>query len=94
MSGLPIRLALGPYDRTRALIDGSVRAEGVDLELVVMDDAFARHEQMLTQAAFDVCELSLSSYLMARQRGQASRLAAGCLPASTSARARRRSWSG
>jgi hypothetical protein len=37
VSGLPLRLALGSYDRTRAPIDGTVRAEGIELELVVMD---------------------------------------------------------
>ncbi len=67
---IPIRLACGAYDRTRALIDGSVRPEGVRLELVVMDDAFARHDRMIREEAFDVCELSMSSYLMARERGR------------------------
>jgi 4,5-dihydroxyphthalate decarboxylase len=36
-----------------------------------MSDAFERHARMLRDQAFDVCELSMSSYLMARQRGQA-----------------------
>lgn len=71
MANLRLTLALGEYDRTRALLDGRVQAEGLDLHLVPMSDAFTRHDLMLRQAAFDVCELSLSSYLMARQRGQA-----------------------
>jgi 4,5-dihydroxyphthalate decarboxylase len=36
-----------------------------------MSNAFERHARMLRDHAFDVCELSMSSYLMARQRGQA-----------------------
>lgn len=73
MSGaLPrIKLALGEYDRSRALLDGRVRVEGFDVELIPMSDAFKRHDLMLRHQAFDVCELSMSSYLMARQGGQA-----------------------
>ncbi len=66
-----IKLALGEYDRSRALLDGRVRVEGFDVELIPMSDAFRRHDLMLRHQAFDVCELSMSSYLMARQRGQA-----------------------
>ena len=71
MAALRLTLALGEYDRTQALLDGRVKAEGVDLELVPMSDAFARHDRMIREEAFDVCELSMSSYLMARQQGQA-----------------------
>jgi len=68
---LPVALALGEDDRTRALLDGRVTVEGVDLRLVPMSDAFERHRRMVQDQAFDICELSLSSYLIARQRGQA-----------------------
>jgi 4,5-dihydroxyphthalate decarboxylase len=71
MASLRLSLALGEYDRTRALLDGQVRAEGLELQLVPMNDAFKRHDMMIREGAFDVCELSMSSYLMARQRGQA-----------------------
>ena len=68
---LSLSLACGEYDRTQALLDGRVRADGLDLRLVPMSNAFERHARMLRDQAFDVCELSMSSYLMARQRGQA-----------------------
>jgi 4,5-dihydroxyphthalate decarboxylase len=68
---LTLTLACGEYDRTQALLDGRVRPDGVDLRLVPMSNAFERHERMLRNQAFDVCELSMSSFLMARQRGQA-----------------------
>lgn len=68
---LRLTLALGEYDRTQALLDGRVRAEGLDLQLVPMSDAFLRHDRMIREEAFDICELSMSSYLMSRQRGQA-----------------------
>ncbi len=70
MSQLRVTLACGEYDRTLGLIDGTVRAEGLDLQVIPMSDAFERHDRMLRQEAFDICELSMSSYLMARQRGQ------------------------
>lgn len=68
---LHLTLACGEYDRTRALLDGQVTAAGIDLDLQPMSDAFTRHQRMIEDEAFDVCELSMSSYLMARQRGQA-----------------------
>jgi 4,5-dihydroxyphthalate decarboxylase len=67
---LSLSLACGEYDRTQALLDGRVRPDGIDLRLVPMSNAFERHQRMLRDQAFDVCELSMSSYLMARQRGQ------------------------
>jgi 4,5-dihydroxyphthalate decarboxylase len=63
MTGLPIALACGPYDRTRALADGRVLVEGVDLRYIALDpeEIFFR---MLSHGEFDVSELSLSSYLL------------------------------
>jgi 4,5-dihydroxyphthalate decarboxylase len=63
MADLPIALACGPYDRTRALADGRVPVEGVDLRYIALDpeEIFFR---MLGHEEFDVSELSLSSYLL------------------------------
>jgi 4,5-dihydroxyphthalate decarboxylase len=71
LARLSLSLACGEYDRTRALLDGRIKPDGIDLRLVPMSNAFERHARMLRDQAFDVCELSMSSYLMARQRGQA-----------------------
>ncbi|MDQ6685910.1 MAG: ABC transporter substrate-binding protein [Pseudomonadota bacterium] len=58
-----LRLALGcwNYDRTRALMDGSVQADGIDLNYLNMpvEETFFR---MLRHREFDVAEMSLSSY--------------------------------
>ena len=68
-------MALSHYDRHLPLLDGSVQAEGVDLQVLEVGQSEPlkhgrdRHERMLQQREFDVCELSLSSYLMARSRG-------------------------
>jgi 4,5-dihydroxyphthalate decarboxylase len=37
MARLPVTLACGPYDRTRALADGRVAVEGVDLRYIALD---------------------------------------------------------
>jgi 4,5-dihydroxyphthalate decarboxylase len=70
MADLRLTLACGDYDRTRALIDGRVRASGIDLTVLPISNAWERHQRMIRHEEFDVCELSLSSFLMARDRGQ------------------------
>ena len=58
-----LRLSLGcwDYDRTRALLDGTVRVDGIELVYLNMpvEETFFR---MLRNREFDVAELSLSSY--------------------------------
>src|SRR5258708_35363222 len=68
MARLPVTLACGPYDRTRALADGRVAVEGVDLRYIALDpeEIFFR---MLGHEEFDVAELSLSSYLLTHMAG-------------------------
>jgi 4,5-dihydroxyphthalate decarboxylase len=65
---LRLTLACANYDRTRALIDGSVTPDGIDLSVKVMRprEAFAL---MLEGNAFDVCEMSLSAYAIQKARG-------------------------
>jgi hypothetical protein len=56
-------------------IDGSVKAEGVDLQVLEVGQSDPlkhgqhRHERMLQKGEFDICELSLSNYLVAKSRG-------------------------
>jgi 4,5-dihydroxyphthalate decarboxylase len=75
MAGLKLTMALSHYDRHIPFFDGSVQTEGVDLQVLEVGQSEPlkhgrdRHERMLQQREFDVCELSLSSYLMARSRG-------------------------
>ena len=60
MSNLKLTLACWDYDRTRPLIDGRVKPEGIDLDIKVMRprEMFPR---MLEKKEFDVSELSLDS---------------------------------
>jgi len=61
MSLLPVTLAAGPYDRTRALADGRVTVAGADLRYLTLDpeEIFFR---MVGHAEFDVSEMSLATY--------------------------------
>src|SRR5678815_260254 len=63
MPNLQLTLACWSYDRTRALFDGRVRADGIDLTCLDLpvEETFFR---MLRHLEFDVAELSLSSYVL------------------------------
>src|SRR5580658_10294316 len=66
---IPISLACGDYDRTRAIKDGRVRIEGCDVTYIPLEP-----EEVFFRAAryeeFDVSELSFSSYLLQTSRGE------------------------
>jgi 4,5-dihydroxyphthalate decarboxylase len=68
MARLPITLACGDYDRTRALADGRVGVEGVDLTTLALspEETFFR---MVRFEEFDVAELSLSTFVLTIQAG-------------------------
>jgi pimeloyl-ACP methyl ester carboxylesterase len=67
---LRVSIACGEYDRTQALLDGRVGVNGADPVVLGISDAFSRHQRMLVNREFDVAEVSLASYLMARERGE------------------------
>jgi 4,5-dihydroxyphthalate decarboxylase len=68
MAKLKLTLACGSYDRTRALIDGTVQPEGIDLNYVPLGpgEIFWR---MLNNEEFDASEMSLSTYTILRSQG-------------------------
>lgn len=74
MADLKLTLALSHYDRHIPLFDGMVRADGLDLTVLEVGEGGSlkhgsnRHGRMLREGEFDICELSLSSYLMAKSR--------------------------
>jgi len=68
MSKLKLTLACGDYDFLSPLFDGTVTPAGVDLNVLTMPSP-ERHGRMLRHEEFDVCELSLVGYLVARDRG-------------------------
>lgn len=68
MAAEPLTLAANLTDRTRALHDGTVRPTGIDLNFVPLEieEIFWR---MLRYQEFDAAEMSMSSYLLTRDRG-------------------------
>lgn len=62
MADLSLTLACWNYDRSRPLMDGRVKPNGIDLKINVMRprQAFPR---MLDKREFDVSEMSLASYV-------------------------------
>ena len=70
---LRLTLACNDYDRCRALIDGTVKPDGITLDITKLKprELFPR---MLDHQEFDVAELSLASYatLVARDASPSS----------------------
>lgn len=68
MTRLTLSLAMGDYDRTRAIHDGRVQIDGVEPVTMLLSP-----EEMFFRAfrheAFDIAELSLSSYCVRQARG-------------------------
>ncbi|MDQ3189209.1 MAG: ABC transporter substrate-binding protein, partial [Pseudomonadota bacterium] len=69
MAKLQLSIAMGDYDRTRALLDGAVQIDGVDPVYMTLspEEIFFR---AFRGAEFDVSELSLSSYLVKASKGE------------------------
>ena len=67
MSRLRLNMALRWYDRTAALIDGTVQSEGIDLNYIQVQP-YETFWRMLHNSEFDVAELSLSGYLITLER--------------------------
>ena len=67
MPNLPLKLACWNYDRTRPLIDGRVKAKGIDLHIDLMrpQQAFAK---LLAPSDYAVAEMSFSSYVALKAR--------------------------
>ena len=79
MARLRLTLACGPYDRTNALADGSIRPDGIDLNFVTLQPAeiFWR---MLQYREFDAAEMSLANYTMLVAQGDAPFVAIPAFP--------------
>jgi len=63
---LNLTLACGDYELVRPLLKGDVEIDGADLTILTDMDSATRHWRFLNKDAFDVAELSVSSYLAAR----------------------------
>jgi len=69
LSKLALTLACGEYEIVRALMDGTVKPDGVDLNVLTAMDSSTRHWRFLRNREFAMAEVSCSSYLVARDQG-------------------------
>jgi 4,5-dihydroxyphthalate decarboxylase len=69
MAKTKINLALGSYDRHAPLLEDCIQHPQFDVQYFELDPQQGRHERFLQNFEFDAAELSLSSYLIAIDRG-------------------------
>jgi hypothetical protein len=89
MAQLALKMALSHDDRHIPFFDGTVLPEGIELTVLEVGEWFLRkhggdrHARMLQKREFDICEVSLSSNLMAKAGRCRSRrfrsFPAGCM---------------
>ena len=79
MNRLRLSFACWDYDRMRALADGRVRPDGIDLVYLnqPVEETFFR---MLRYREFDACEMSLSSYVASLGRDDPAFIAIPAFP--------------
>ena len=65
----PLTIACGDYDRTHALVDGSVRPEGLEVNWLDLPH-LEIWTRMLNYYDFDASEISLSSFTIAKTMGK------------------------
>ena len=82
MSKLRLSVAMGDYDRTRPLADGGVPIDGVDPVFLS-----PTHEEIFFRAfrneEFDICELSLSSFVIKVSNGDCPYVGIPAFPSRT-----------
>jgi 4,5-dihydroxyphthalate decarboxylase len=69
VADLALTLACWDYDRTRPLMDGRVKPEGIALKVEVLRPRQA-FQRMLEDKEFQISELSLASYAALKGRGE------------------------
>jgi len=66
---LPLTLACGDYEIVRALKEGIVQPDGIELNVLTNMDSTTRHWRFLRNREFDMAECSGSTYMVARDAG-------------------------
>lgn len=64
-----LTLACGDYESIRALKEVTVRPDGIELTVLTDMTSDIRHWRMIRNREFDIAELSMSNYLMAKYTG-------------------------
>src|SRR3954454_2032703 len=64
---LELTLACGDYEILRPLKEGTVRPDGIELNILTASDSTTRHWRFLRNGEYDIAECSASSYILARE---------------------------
>ena len=64
-----LTVACGDYEIVRALKEGAVEADGLDLVMLTDMGPRERHWRMARKAEFDVCEANVGAYFASRTNG-------------------------
>lgn len=64
-----LTLACGDYEIVRALKEGDVKPDGIELTVLTDMDSNVRHWRFLRNRDFDMAEVSCLSYMLARDQG-------------------------
>src|ERR1700741_3677730 len=67
-SKIRLSVACGGYEIVRALKDGTVEADGIELVVLTGHGSRERHWRMARHQEFDVCEFNVGAYFMARDQ--------------------------
>ncbi|MHC2336754.1 ABC transporter substrate-binding protein [Bradyrhizobium sp. USDA 4454] len=70
MEKLRLRTVLGNHPHIQAVKSGELRSELFDLEFTEFTPTNAAFKPMVREQAFDVCEMAIVTYLMARAHGK------------------------
>src|SRR5260370_16473725 len=68
---LRLTVGCGDYEIVRAIKEGTVKADGLDLVMLTGMGPRERHWRMARHAEFDICEANVGAYFMERDHGVA-----------------------
>jgi 4,5-dihydroxyphthalate decarboxylase len=71
MSKLKLSFCTGPYDRMAAIFNGTIAVDGVELDVLPVQQPMEIFARMLRNDEFDISEMSLAHCFFLRQRGLA-----------------------
>jgi 4,5-dihydroxyphthalate decarboxylase len=66
---LKLTVACGDYEIVRAIKEGAVKADGLELIMLTGMGPRERHWRMARHAEFDICEANVGAYFMERDHG-------------------------
>src|SRR6476620_10247189 len=70
MDRLKLRTVLGPHAHVKVLRSGELRSDRFDLDFIEYTPTNAAFKPMVRGQAFDVCEMAIVTYLMAKAHGK------------------------